>query len=395
MKPLFVLVALLLAFVALAPTAQAESPATPAQGPPEVSFPACVPAAVGTVCFSPYWPGCNLWVEWTAIPLPPSCLYRTDGLQTQDSGPTLDCMPVYSRTDVETVSVVRRNSCAAPEAYQCPYQGAPINECDGLLEFSAAAAGPGGEFPWPGGQTPDVQCMDVYSQTYLANGYWLVRRDSCSAQVYQCPDGYAPPAPPCREASLLEASSSSAFGGIEGPGLDCYMVYTRNDIGTISVVRRTSCSVPEVYQCPYEGAPISSCQPLLTAQAAAAPGVELPPVYCMPYEREIDLGGIQVVQGGCGSYVRVCDDRVTLDWDGDVGCLTNVLAAGAASEPACLDVYRETEVGPVRIVSRDSCHAEATVCDRDAKQLTDPMQTDDLWQRRCVEETLDRYIAWG
>lgn len=44
---------------------------------------------------------------------------------------------------------------------------------------------------------------------------------------------------------------------------NCYQVYTRYDVGTTSVVRRNSCAVPEVYQCPYQGAPISSCEHLL------------------------------------------------------------------------------------------------------------------------------------
>lgn len=48
---------------------------------------------------------------------------------------------------------------------------------------------------------------------------------------------------------------------IEPP--NCYQVYTRYDVGTYSIVRRNSCAVPEFYQCPYQGAPISSCRGLL------------------------------------------------------------------------------------------------------------------------------------
>ncbi len=167
-------------------------------GPPDLSsWPKCFPVAVGFLCVSPYWPGCNLWIVWTAAPIPPSCLYGTSDPPTTTSAS-----------------------------------------------------------PWPGGSTPDVQCMDVYSETYLFGPYWLVRRDSCSAQLYECPEGYNPPAPPCQEAQLLELSSSASPAPV---GMDCYMVYTRNDVGTYSVVRRTSCSVPEVYECPYEGAPISQC----------------------------------------------------------------------------------------------------------------------------------------
>lgn len=209
--------------------------------------------AVGHLCVSYYWPGCNVWIEWTAIPSQDTCLYRSDPL--------------------------------------------------------AASASSDVGFPWPGDSTPDVQCMDVYSQTQVpGTNYWLVRRDSCSAQLYECPEGYSPPAPPCREASLLEASSASTAG--------CYMVYTRNDVGEYSVVRRTSCSPPEVYHCPYEGAPIGQCDPLLK----------------------------------------------------DLLSLSSASAA-TASEPECLQMYRETDLGFVRIVSRDSCHTEHYVCDQEKADI--------------------------
>ena len=46
--------------------------------------------------------------------------------------PTPDCMPVYSRTDVGSIAIVRPNSCTV-RVYQCPYQGAPVSECDPLI----------------------------------------------------------------------------------------------------------------------------------------------------------------------------------------------------------------------------------------------------------------------
>lgn len=42
------------------------------------------------------------------------------------------CMDVYSRTDVGTTSIVRRNSCSA-EVYTCPDEGADLRECRPLL----------------------------------------------------------------------------------------------------------------------------------------------------------------------------------------------------------------------------------------------------------------------
>lgn len=47
----------------------------------------------------------------------------------QDPSP---CMPVYQRTDVGTISIVRKDSCSL-EVYQCPYAGAPTWQCQPLL----------------------------------------------------------------------------------------------------------------------------------------------------------------------------------------------------------------------------------------------------------------------
>jgi hypothetical protein len=60
--------------------------------------------------------------------------------------------------------------------------------------------------------------------------------------------------------------------------------------------------------------------------------------------------------------------------------LTAVAALPAASAqpggPQCLQYYSEREVGPVKIVSRDSCHTEYYLCDRhlgDAVQAEHPL----------------------
>ena len=47
--------------------------------------------------------------------------------------PEPQCMDVYSRTDVGQLSIVRRDSCHV-EFYWCPVQGAPISECDTLVQ---------------------------------------------------------------------------------------------------------------------------------------------------------------------------------------------------------------------------------------------------------------------
>lgn len=272
---------------------------------PSLDFPLCQPVAVGRACFSPYWPGCNVWIEWTAIPLQNSCLYRSDPL-------------------------------------------------------AMSAAG------------PDVQCMDVYRETHLAGPYWLVQRDSCSAQVYECPEGYSPPGPPCQPAQVLSTDATAA----------CYMVYTRHDVGTFSVVRTSSCAVPMAYQCPYEGAPISQCDNVLTlaasSAAVAAPGVGLPPVYCMPYEREVAItNDLSVVQGGCGSYVRLCGDRLyaTNLGDADPACLLDDLVAaslpGAPSPPVnCFPYTNEYDAGPVTVV-QGGCGNDVRLCDDSVLRTVD------------------------
>jgi hypothetical protein len=390
--PLFLIALLTFGAVAAAPTAEAAPPA-PDLDPCEHGGQYGVDIAVGRLCLSYYWPGCNAWVEWTAIPSQDTCLYRTDGLQSSSAGPDVQCMEVYSqtylasgywlvrrdtcsaqlyqcpegysppsppcqeaslleassastastagcymvytRTDVGTYSVVRRTSCSPPEFYSCPYQGAPIDQCRGLLELSAATAS--AEIPWPGGQTPDVQCMDVYSQTQVpGTNYWIVRRNSCSVELYECPAGYSPPAPPCQHANLLSVS-------------------------------------------------------------AAQPGVGLPPIYCMPYTREFEAGPLTVEQGGCGNDVELCDDSV-LDREVKADCITDpLLTSSSAQEPMCMYYYYEYEVGPVRHVQRDSCHSETYVCDDDVRRVADPTQPqlDEAWLQMCLRDTLDDYIAWG
>ncbi len=42
------------------------------------------------------------------------------------------CMPVYQRTDVGTLSIVRKDSCSL-QVYECPYEGAPTTTCRALL----------------------------------------------------------------------------------------------------------------------------------------------------------------------------------------------------------------------------------------------------------------------
>lgn len=61
---------------------------------------------------------------------------------------------------------------------------------------------------------------------------------------------------------LLTSLAVLPLANAQPPEPQCMPVYQRTDIGTYSIVRKDSCSL-DVYECPYEGAPISSCRHLL------------------------------------------------------------------------------------------------------------------------------------
>lgn len=54
-----------------------------------------------------------------------------------------------------------------------------------------------------------------------------------------------------------------APAGVVEPASACYYIYTRSDVGPLTVVRRSSCAPPEPYWCPYQGAPLSECDRLV------------------------------------------------------------------------------------------------------------------------------------
>jgi len=109
---------------------------------------------------------------------------------------------------------------------------------------------------------------------------------------------------------IVGAQENSASAGVA-----CMPVYSRTDVGTYSVVRRDSCSPPQVYECPYPGAPISSCQDLLQLRTASA------------------------------------------------------LASPMEAQPTCLEYYSDWTVGPVHHHQTDSCHSTNDVCGVDQSQV--------------------------
>lgn len=277
---------------------------------------------------------------------------------------------------------------------------------------------------------PPYECMDVYRQTELAGGYWLVQRSSCQAQLYWCPAGFAPPAPPCEEVQLATAAAAQA-----DPGLDQWPKCAPIAVGSLCVtIYWPGCNawiewtaIPNPPTCLYRSDPL-----LLSTAAVQPPALEAPPIYCMPYERRLEAGPVTVIQGGCGNDVRLCDDSVlgvrsvqdVKDLDRsclddaapplqcsdiyarhEVGPVAVVMTSGcsghaelcddnllvrvdtscllapvatqaAAAEPNCLSVYSEYEVGPVRHVQRDSCHSETYVCGVEVREaVKDPIAT--------------------
>jgi hypothetical protein len=88
------------------------------------------------------------------------------------SSASVDCFPVYSRTDVGTISIVRRNSCSPPEVYQCPYEGAPLDQCTNVLEVRSASSS-------------EPMCLYYYSEVGVGP-VRHVQRDSCHSENYVC-----------------------------------------------------------------------------------------------------------------------------------------------------------------------------------------------------------------
>jgi hypothetical protein len=119
--------------------------------------------------------------------------------------------------------------------------------------------------------------------------------------------------------------------------VNCYEVYSRTDVGTYSIVRRSSCAPPEVYECPYDHAPIDQCRSPLQA------------------------------------------------------------AVTSSSSQECLDYYQEWTVGPVHHVQQDSCHSTNSVCGTEehaylAEQESSP---DPAGLASCTVDSLGLVAAAG
>ena len=129
------LAALACAALAVLPAAQAETPLPAATADCKVIYD--FPDEGLTLCYDLTSSQCKVWtVHETFFGPQTTCIVGAGESSSSSAG--LQCYDVYSRTDVGTYSIVRRNSCAPPEVYQCPYEHAPISSCQSLLEATAA-----------------------------------------------------------------------------------------------------------------------------------------------------------------------------------------------------------------------------------------------------------------
>lgn len=175
-----------------------------------------------------------------------------------------------------------------------------------VLCFALLTVAPSGSAAAPPG--PDVECMDMYRETHLVGAYWLVQRSSCSAQVYECPPGYDPPAPPCREAVV----STMALGP------------------------------PDLNEWP-------KCVPIAVGRLCTS-----------------------IYWPGCNLWIEwtAIPAQPTCLYRTD-GLAMSAASPAPAYEPNCLYYYYEVAVGPVRHVQRDSCNNEQYICDNDASHGQD------------------------
>jgi hypothetical protein len=205
MKTLLALLSLTLVALAAVPPASAHSI--------DPIFPKCVtvtdfPDQGEWVCVDPSDSQCTVYeIRTTFLGTTKTCIYPFggcgNGCATASAG-SVNCYEVYSRTNVGPYSVVRRDSCAPPQAYVCPYENAPIDQCQDLLQFNAAAA--------------QQQCLEYYSDWSIGPVHHH-QTDSCNAQNSICEqttsDVVANRGFDASKCDLGLAASSSASGPVD------------------------------------------------------------------------------------------------------------------------------------------------------------------------------------
>ncbi len=157
---------------------------------------------------------------------------------------------------------------------------------------------------------PDMMCMQVYSETELGP-VTVVRRNSCAVPEVYVNEGFS-------------------NHGLPAPTMMCSQVYSETNVGPFTVVRRNSCAVPEVQ----------------VNEGFSNP--ELPfPVYCAQVYTERDIGPVTVVQSSSCSAPRVQPNE-----DFEAGHF-----AGNPTDLGCTWSLEKYSVGFVTVVLPAKCQA--------------------------------------
>lgn len=218
---------------------------------------------------------------------------------------------------------------------------------------------------------PTQECMPVYRE-YDFGIVRYVSRDTCHAEVYVNDEQVWPPlaqqgAAPVDTCVVGEADCRGSLACVERNGLGRTCIpdpcYTTDCLGASSAADKC---VVVIYIADYQwtylciDAGDASC----LVYVKQVSGVnERTTCYGAPVATA-DSGTCIPVSGGMDYHSYVCADPK------DAGCLVSTeTSTDAGSEtrcygvlsPACLDMYWDADVGPVRVESRNSCHRQVYV----------------------------------
>lgn len=141
-------------------------------------------------------------------------------------------------------------------------------------------------------------------------------------------------------ALMLTAVLAAPAAAADGPEPECYERYMEATAGPITVVSRDSCSY-EVTIDPDWQPPVSWTD----GDGAATPAS--PELNCYQWYWEVPVGPVKIVSRDSCTY-SVEENE---DWEG-VG---QYIATGQ-SGPDCMPRYWEQDAGPYTIVSKNTCH---------------------------------------
>ncbi len=154
---------------------------------------------------------------------------------------------------------------------------------------------------------PTMYCMPVYSEEHVGP-VTVVRRDSCAVPEVYVSEPFSRPDMPLP--------------------FYCMQVYTEETVGPVTVVRRNSCAVPEVY----------------VSEPFARPGMPVD-IYCAQVYTEQDVGPVTVIQTSSCSV-----PRAELNDEFDAGTFSNPV------DPGCTWSLNKMDVAGVVVPVPAKCH---------------------------------------